>query len=254
MKSNRIVVLLCLGSFMLGGAVTSVCWLSQTQARNVSILPAVTPSPTPSTDDDELRGLVDERLITKLNGTKLKLAYGSWASPVDIPYFIKEAKILPMKDGGLLVDVEDTLYRLDARYNVVWKYREAQPIFDYSLVESTGLIYGTAGDNVMFVLKVADGKSVHRVSRNGSAQYGVAARYGTDSCLVTDNFSIYREKLQNIPPMNDGIACWRGTTALWHQDFPPNADLVVNGDRIFAVTKTKSAIYVNEIHSPQNTK
>jgi hypothetical protein len=78
--------------------------------------------------------------------------------------------------------------------------------------------------------------------------------YGADACLVTDNFSIYREKAPGIPPMNDGITCWRGAIALWHQDFPPGADLVVNGDRILAVTKTRTGIYVNEIRLPQNAK
>jgi hypothetical protein len=254
MKSHRFVLILCLGSFVLGVVISSVCWLSRTQARTLSAAPVATPTPTPRSDDDDLHGLIDDRNITKFNGTKLKLSYGSWALPVDIPYFIKDAKILPLKNGGLLVNAENMLYRLDDRHNIVWKYREAQPIWDYSLVESTGLIYGTAGDNVMFVLNVADGKTLHRDSRNGSAAYGVAVNYGTDMCLVTDNFVIYREKAPNIPPMNDGITCWRGTTALWHQDFPPDAQLAVNGDKIFAVTKTKTAIYLNEIHPPQNVK
>jgi hypothetical protein len=64
---------------------------------------------------------------------------------------------------------------------------------------------------------------------------------------------MYREKDRNIPPMNDGITCWRGTKALWHQDFPPDAELVVNGGKIFAVTKTKTALYLNEIHVPQTS-
>ena len=173
---------------------------------------------------------------------------------VDIPYYISTAKILPIKNGGLLVIVENMLYRLDATHNIVWKYREAQPIFDFSLVDSTGLVYGTAGDNVMFILNMADGRTVHRDSRNGSAAYGVTVNYGTDSCLVMDNFSIYREKAPTVPPMNDGITCWRGSTVLWKQDFPPGADLVVNSDRILAVTKTKTGIYVNEVRPPKNMK
>jgi len=33
----------------------------------------------------------------------------------------------------------------------------------------------------------------------------------------------------------------------WHLDFPPDAELVVGGKRILAVTKSKQAIYANEI-------
>lgn len=130
---------------------------------------------------------------------------------------------------------------------------EAQMLFDYTLIESTNLIYGTAGDNVMFILDAATGKELHSDSRNGSAAFGVAQNFGHDMCLVTDNFVVYREKSReaNIEPMKDGITCWRGTKALWHQDFPPNAQLVVNGNRILAVTKTKTGIYVNEITVPE---
>jgi hypothetical protein len=64
---------------------------------------------------------------------------------------------------------------------------------------------------------------------------------------------MYRKKFRGdgIEPMNDGITCWRGTKILWHLDFPPDAELVVNGKRIFAVTKSKKAIYLNEIIPPQ---
>src|SRR5207245_3647824 len=86
-------------------------------------------------------------------------------------------------------------------------------------------------------------------SRNGSAAYGVAQNYGDDMCLIIDNFVMYREKFRGdgIKPMNDGITCWRGTKILWHLDFPPDAELVVSGKRILAVTKSKKAIYVKEI-------
>jgi hypothetical protein len=257
MKSNRLTVVLCVCSFALGVMSTSVCWMALAQARNASSAAMAAPVVTPdaiSQDQDEFPKLSDDRYISKFNGTKLKLNYGSWALPVDIPSFIQAAKILPLKTGGLLVNLEDTLYKLDDKSQVVWKYKEAQPITDYSLVESTGLIYGTAADNVMFILNLTNGKEQHRDSRNGSAAYGVAQDYGSDMCLVTDYFEVYREKAREIAPMNDGITCWRGEKALWHQEFPPDAQLVVNGNRILAVTKTKTGIFLNEIHPPKDAK
>lgn len=123
----------------------------------------------------------------------------------------------------------------------------------YASVETTNLIYGTALDNVLFILDATTGKLKFRDSRNGSAAYGAAKKYGDDMCLVTDYFVMYREKGRDakIEPMNDGITCWRGTKILWHLDFPPDAELVVNGKRILAVTKSKKAIYLNEIMPPQ---
>jgi len=51
--------------------------------------------------------------------------------------------------------------------------------------------------------------------------------------------------------LNQTITAWRGTEALWSLEFPPDAELVVNRDRIFAVTKTDKSIYVSEIIPPK---
>jgi hypothetical protein len=53
-----------------------------------------------------------------------------------------------------------------------------------------------------------------------------------------------------MEPMKDGIIAWRGTRELWHRDFPPGAELVVKDKRIFAVTKTKTTVYIKEIFPP----
>lgn len=263
MKTIRPILLFSVASFISGIAISSA-WhnrlaIAQAQNNARSMVAAQTPAPTPYPNqtqnaEEEFPQLTDDRYITKFNGTKLKLNYGSWAPPADIPAYIDKAKIIPLKTGGLLINLEDTLYKLNARHQVVWRYEEAQPIFDYSLVESTGLIYGTAGDNVMFILNAANGKKLHRDSRNGSASYGVVQNYGSDMCLVTDDNQIYREKARGVQPMNDGITCWRGEEGVWSQDFPPDAQLVVNGSRILAVTKTKKSIYVQEINVPQKSK
>lgn len=261
MKQIRVVLFFSLISFISGFTLNSIRhnWLSHAETANASpsvTSPSSTPAPCPNqtqNTQDEFPRLIDDKYVTKFNGTKLNLDYGSWGGVEDIPSLIDSATILPLKSGGMFVDVGDTLYRLNDRYQVVWKHREAQWIFDYAFVEATNLIYGTAGDNVMFILDADTGKELHSDSRNGSAAYGVAQNYGNDMCLVTDNFVIYREKGRgaNIEPMKDGITCLRGTKAQWHQDFPPDAQLAVNGNRILAVTKTKTGIYVQEISVPQ---
>ena len=47
-----------------------------------------------------------------------------------------------------------------------------------------------------------------------------------------------------------GITAWRGTKRRWHREFPPDADLFVKGERIYAVSKTTTSIYVKEIEPP----
>lgn len=251
MKQLVLLAFVSLLSFLGGLAMgsSSSATKSATDNKVPSALLASTPTPCP--EQEEFPKLIDDSYVTKFNGTRLNLDYSS-VQPVELPYAVDGSEIEPTNDGGLLVNFEDTLYRLDRHLRVMWKYRTAQLIIDYTYVESTKLIYGTAGDNVMFVLDANTGKQKAGESRNGSAAYGLTTKFGADKCLVEDYFRTYRERSRasGIEPMNDGISCWRGTTKLWEQDFPPDADAVVSGERIFAVTKSKKAIYVKEITPP----
>jgi len=247
-------VLVGLVSFLsvVAGTVNS---FSQTQKdrSNLNVPTGATSTPTPCPEPDSFPRLIDDKYVTKFNGTRINLDYDTGVMSGDIPWAVDAAKVSPLKGGDLLVNLGDSLYRINRQQHVVWRHPTPQTVFDYAYIESTNLIYGTAGDNIMFVLNATTGKEEFSDSRNGSAAYGVAVKYGDDMCLVTDNLVMYREKFRgdNLEPMKDGITCWRGTKILWHRDFPPDAELVVNGKRILAVTKSKKAIYVNEIMAPQ---
>ncbi len=67
-------------------------------------------------------------------------------------------------------------------------YEVAQWIIDFSFVESTKLIYGTAGDNIMFILNADTGKQLYINGRNGKAAYEIVQSYGKDTTLITDDF------------------------------------------------------------------
>lgn len=235
-----------------------------TQARNIEIqaAPISTPEVSPTkTNEGETQGLKQEfvsgllidEYVTDFNGTKLPLVNPENVSKESIPTYIETTKILPLKTQGLIVGFGDKIYKFDNKLQVVWTYKVAQWIIDFSFVESTNLIYGTAGDNVMFILNADTGKELYMNGRNGRAAYGVVQNYGKDTALVMDNFTMYREGDRNVnyASMNDGISLWRGTKELWHLDFPPDAELVVNDKRILAVTKTTAGIYVKEIFPPQ---
>lgn len=200
--------------------------------------------------------LVDGPFRAKLNGKKLHLAHN--------PRFEDEfadAKIKALSTGRMLVGLGDTLYLLNDKRQVEWKVTVPQFLYDFASIESTGMIYVTAGDNNMLILELTTGKELYQNGRNGSAAYGQVEPYGTDQCLILDNYVGYRwklsEKEKNDPQwwtpelMGDGITAWRGTELLWSRDFPPDAELLVNGRKIYAVTKTKSNIYIREVTTPE---
>ena len=198
----------------------------------------------------------DHPLRLKLNGRKLRLDYvglekGSEKS------LLKVAKVLPLSDGRLLAGLGDTLYMLDQRKHVEWKYKPSWILWDFTVVESTGLVYGAAGDGIMFILDGSTGKRLYGHFQNGKADHLQVVPFGEDMCLITNSMAGYRDALDEwtLGKINmietDRITAWRGTEALWSMDFPPDADLVVRGDKIYAVTKTDKSIYVREIIPPK---
>lgn len=228
---------------------------AQTRAEEVTSQPYVASKPDCDCLKEKFPRLINDAFVTQFNGDKLNALWSSWAeTPEDLPYTIEDAEVLPIGAEDLLVSYGDSVVRLNQARQIVWEHRTAQFVFDIEYVKSTNLVYLTAGDNVMSILNGDTGAEVAGNSRNGSAAYGGVQKYGKDICLVTDNFTIYRDRGRRagIEPMNDGLAAFRGTRMLWHVDFPPDAELVVGDKRIIAVTKTTKAIYVKEVTSPQN--
>jgi hypothetical protein len=199
---------------------------------------------------------IDSEFRNKLNGHKLDLNYE--------PRFesdYAESNITLLSTGQMLVGIGEALYMLNQDLQVAWKYEVPQMLFDYAIIESTGLIYVTAGDNNMFILEASTGKQLYRDFRNGRAGYGEVVPYKENQCLILDNFSGYRydwNKLREMPSIisswKDGITAWQGTEVLWHRDFPPDAELMIKGDKIYAMTKTRMNIYVSEISVPKTKK
>ncbi|HKR58164.1 MAG TPA: hypothetical protein VJS64_00420 [Pyrinomonadaceae bacterium] len=253
MKKSVLIGLVSFLSLVAGVAVNSLSQTQKARSNQTSQTALATSTPTPCAEPDPFPRLIDNRYVTKFNGTRINLDYDTGVMSGDIPWAVDAAKVVPLKGGDMLVNLGDSLYRLNRQQHVVWRHPTAQTVFDYAYVASTNLVYATAGDNIMFILNATTGKEAFSDSRNGRAAYGVAKEYGDDMCLVTDNFVMYREGFRDkdLEPIKDGITCWRGTTKLWHQDFPPDAELVVSGKRILAVTKSKQAIYVKEITPPQ---
>ena len=235
-----------------------VAILSEQQTSSITSLPAsgVAQSDSEETDCEHLPK--DHPLRLKLNGPRLPLRYDGLERGSQ-ERLLRESKVLPLSDGCVLAGLGDTLYMLDAGMHVEWTYTPSWILWDFTVVESTRRVYGTAGDNIMFILDASNGKKLYSNGRNGKAAYGYVVPFGKDMCLISDNFVGYRDALEGwkidkwdmIEPEPDGITAWRGTQALWSIDFPPDAELVVRGDKIYAVTKTDKSIYVREIIPPK---
>lgn len=198
----------------------------------------------------------DYPLRLKLNGRRLPLQYDGLRKGSERS-LLEEAKVLPLSGGRLLAGLGDTLYMLDQRKHVAWKYKPSWILWDFAVVESTGLVYGAAGDGIMFILDDSTGKCLLSDFQNGRANHLQVVPFGEDMCLINNSMAGYRDALdewafgETSMIETDEITAWRGTEVLWSLDFPPDADLVVRGDKIYAVTKTDKSIYVREIIPPK---
>jgi len=156
--------------------------------------------------------------------------------------------VLP--DGKMLIGLCDALLMLNSDRSALWEYHVPQVLLDFVFIPKTGLIYGTAGDNNMFILEASTGKELVRNSRDGSYAYGVVKPYGDDICLITDDLGGYRYN-HNDPSIKDAVRAWRGTEELWSAELPPDAKLIVDGSKILALTETKDGIFITDIDVPK---
>jgi hypothetical protein len=235
---------------------------AKADAAALQSAPRPSPSPCPAAAQAEYDAAADLEAWTHTpallewenghNGEQLPLRYDEQT----LKWGLSEGKVVVTPSGRTLAAAGDTLYMLDAsRRRVLWKYSTWQLVFDFAYVEATGLVYATAGDNVMFILDASTGRELYVEGRNGRAGYGAVLPYGEDACLVMDSFGGYRAGYGGgDAPIQDGVTAWRGTKMLWRRDVPPDAELQVVGKRIYAVTKTKSRILVSEIKAPKGAR
>lgn len=271
MQTAMIAALFSLMSFGLGTIVGSNTSAAQTVAQSTTAAaevdspqtaaPQIASLPENRDESDCLYLPPDHPLRVKLNGKRLPLNYAGLRKGEE-KRLLDGAKVKPLSDGRLLVGLGDTLYMLDTGLHIQWQYKPSWMIGDFAAFEVTGLVYGTAGDNIFFILDGKTGEEKWAESHNGGHGFGETIPFGGDICLVTTDDSHYRidswqdsqanlEKYGLDKLMSDTLVAWRGTEKLWTVDFPPDAKLVVNGDNIYAVTQTDESIYVRKMHIPE---
>ena len=213
---------------------------------------AATPTPDPADYYREMMRTPElQKWKNSHSGAPLPIDFdlgGDWG-------MLYEARVVGVPMGRLLVAEGVTLYMFDVNRRVLWKYELPQPVIDLAYVEATGTVCGTAGDNNMFILDAATGRVLVNNSRNGRAGYGAVLKYGDDVCLIADAFGDYNADYSGgAAPMQDGVTAWRGSRMLWRSGVPPDAELQVVGEKIYAVTKTSTRILVKEIKVPKGNR
>ena len=240
------------------GVVLGTVGINTRPASEPSIKPSVDASPanpisnTSQSSAESCFELIDDNdFHPKLNGWSLPLSDEPWSQDE-----IAGVKVVPLSKGRSLIGAGQVLTLFDFQKRVVWTYDVPGGwLIDFDVVETTALVYGTAGDNIMFMLNLSSGAELKIIGRNGSAAFGEVRAYGKDLCLIKDNFWGYRQKLPDpsFEPMKDRLVAWRGKQILWEIDFPPDAELIVHGKKILALTRTKTKVYLKEIQLPHES-
>jgi len=147
----------------------------------------------------------------------------------------------------ILVTSCNSLYMLDSRKRVVWKWATSggAAITDQPVIDSTGTIYVIALDLIWVALDASTGELKWRKDSNGRATYSQIKPYQDDQYLVVINMEGYREAHGMDEP--DRLVLCKGRKEIWIKDFPANATLQVWGDRILAITSDKGRAEIVEI-------
>lgn len=184
----------------------------------------------------------------KLNRESLYQPWG--CQGVDEPHTNPLTAIPPLvvSSDRLLVAVCNTIYMLDSKSNVLWKWStNAASIIDQPVIDSNGTIYVIALDMIWVALDAATGKE--KWNRNGvvgRTQASQIKAYKDDMYLVVWDMSGVRNGPSDNSIKDELLLC-KGREIVWKKEFPVDAVLKVWGDKILAVNYSKDGVKIAEI-------
>lgn len=159
---------------------------------------------------------------------------------------------LSLSDGKLLVCVGDAVYMINANGEQQWKYENlpliSEPAFNAGLNEIAVVMY----DLQAVRLDATTGKIKWRSDFVGKGLFASVAAFER-GFLVVVNMGGYREGGSRVPA--DRLEYWgESQEKSWHVDFPMNSDLVVSGERVYALRRAKDRMYLRPIQMPKPNK
>lgn len=169
----------------------------------------------------------------------------------------KKIRAIALPDGRILLSRFGTVYMLDASGKQLWKYQTdneneqltAEPAYNAETNE-----IGIVGSDILFArLDATTGEEKWRATTVGAAEFIHVAAYGKGFLIVVD-MSGYREKekefgIQNSKGSEPDQLEYYGETEddFWSAEFPVGAQLLVNGQHIYAVRRTRIAMHLREL-------
>ncbi len=160
--------------------------------------------------------------------------------------------VLP--DGGLLISVGDTVYKVDIEGKLSWKFSggiglTSEPAFNLDQNE-----IAVIGYDLLFVrLDANSGKTKWKAPTVGRAVFSAIAPYGKGYLVVAD-MSGYRENEKGLglkEPTLDRLEYWgESEKDFWSIAFPIGAELVVNGKKIYALRNVRGVIRLRKLYPP----
>jgi len=140
--------------------------------------------------------------------------------------------------------------------NPLWKYSTqgetltSKPAFDPELNEIAIVRY----DLLFIRLDATTGKLKRQNDSNGRGLFSEVTAYGR-GYLVVVNMNGYRENDKSAKlnrPTLDRLEYWADSEEQsWSMDFPLNAQLIVDGKRIFCLRRSKDKLRLQELHFPR---
>ena len=158
---------------------------------------------------------------------------------------------ISLPDGRLIVSVGNTVYMIDAGGKQQWKYENetltSEPAFNSGLNEVAVVMY----DLQAVKLDATTGKVKWKSDTVGRGLFTSVHAYG-HGFLVLVNMSGYRENGSDVPA--DRLEYWgEPERESWHVDFPQDAEVVVNGKKVYALRRTADRMYLREIQIPKSS-
>ena len=166
----------------------------------------------------------------------------------DAMFEVKDAQFTELAPNKLLVTVGDTLYLLDSHHHIVWKQIVGDVVGQPVAMTDGSIHVFLAQDKVHLVISAATGKTLSCIDCNTTARtsFTQVLPYKQNEFIVAETDAFFRRQpgSENTP---DEVALWHGDKVLWTAPIPPDADVRIVGDKIFALEKKQQAIVLHQV-------
>jgi hypothetical protein len=139
--------------------------------------------------------------------------------------------------------VGDTLYMLDNRRRILWKWSapDGESFTDLPVLDSLGNIYVIGDDLLWAAVDSATGRQQWRGTANGRATFSQIKLYRRNMYLVVTDREGYRHSLRD-KTIEDALSLCRNNVILWQSNIPAGAQIQVRNDQVFIVIARKSGV------------